>query len=400
MAPPSLPWPPDEEIVKMAGTVTSKADLARLIGVRSSSLSMKLQREPDLQAKVNAALGQVELEPETGPSTEEVQAEQIRDLKRQLRQTRKADVLTERVAAAVTDAIERRGVPDFRDRPRRPSASSSEHRFQLLWSDTHFGEIVKAEETSGLNAYDSQVCWDRHWQMLDRIDSYLEHRPYPIETIHVSMLGDMLSGSIHEELAETNEMPLAETSVEFAERGSEWLEALAQRIPDIRVCGIVGNHPRFSGRPRAKSGFDNADWMTYHHMRSVLRKHPGITWDIPKANQHVTRIFDWNALLFHGDAIRSSMPGVPWGGVMRRATTLYSTYAQAGTEIDLYACGHFHQRAIVNGPGGSKIALNGSPKGPDEYSLKQFGGGERPGQLLLTWHRERGITDASWIDLD
>ena len=43
--------------------------------------------------------------------------------------------------------------------------------------------------------------------------------------------------------------------------------------------------------------------------------------------------------------------------------------------------------------------MNGSTKGVDEYSLKQFGGGEGPGQMLLTYHHERGLTDCSLLDL-
>jgi len=47
-----------------------------------------------------------------------------------------------------------------------------------------------------------------------------------------------------------------------------------------------------------------------------------------------------------------------------------------------------------------KVAMNGSVKGVDEYSLKQFGSGRGPQQLLLTFHPRRGLTDVSFVDCE
>jgi DNA repair exonuclease SbcCD nuclease subunit len=93
------------------------------------------------------------------------------------------------------------------------------------------------------------------------------------------------------------------------------------------------------------------------------------------------------------------MPGVPWGGVARRAAALQNQYTAAGQPIDLFALGHFHTRNLVESTAGL-IAMNGSVKGVDEYSLRSFGSGRAPGQLLLTYHPRNGLTDASFIDLE
>lgn len=89
------------------------------------------------------------------------------------------------------------------------------------------------------------------------------------------------------------------------------------------------------------------------------------------------------------------MPGVPWGGVMRRAAALSTQYGSKGMPLDHLMVGHFHQANIVDQ---GRVVMNGSVKGIDEYSLKAFGGGGEPQQLLLTFHPKNGLTDISYID--
>ena len=93
------------------------------------------------------------------------------------------------------------------------------------------------------------------------------------------------------------------------------------------------------------------------------------------------------------------MPGVPWGGVMRRSNTLALNWQkQAKTSIDMFACGHFHNGSFVNSDAG-QVLINGSVKGVDEYSLRAFGGGRPAQQFLLTFHKDHGLTDLSMLDL-
>ena len=60
------------------------------------------------------------------------------------------------------------------------------------------------------------------------------------------------------------------------------------------------------------------------------------------------------------------------------------------------ALGHFHEANVV---GQKRIWVNGSIKGPDEYSIKRFGGGRPPCQLLHTFHPERGLVGTDYLML-
>jgi len=67
--------------------------------------------------------------------------------------------------------------------------------------------------------------------------------------------------------------------------------------------------------------------------------------------------------------------------------------------IDYFCLGHFHAANALDGIG-SKVFMNGSLKGVDEFSLKQFGSGHHPSQLLLTFHEKYGVTGTQYLDLE
>jgi hypothetical protein len=145
-----------------------------------------------------------------------------------------------------------------------------------------------------------------------------------------------------------------------------------------------------------KNRYDNFDWMVYQVMKLRLADHEGVTVNVPKSAHIPVKILGETHLLFHGDGIRSTMPGVPWGGVMRRVAELQNQYSRAGVKIDRYHLGHFHEANVVRG---GRILMNGSVKGPDEYSILQFGGGSDAQQLLQVYHPDRGLTEVCFLDL-
>ena len=80
---------------------------------------------------------------------------------------------------------------------------------------------------------------------------------------------------------------------------------------------------------------------------------------------------------------------------MRRWNELRKQYAQQGTYLDALAVGHYHQANVIQG----SIFMNGSVIGLNEYGLKNFGSGEKPTQLLLTFQPDKKrLTDVSYIN--
>ncbi len=392
---PKYEYPADDELRKLCAE-HGYIKVAEMLEIPASTLHNHL-RKRGLEGKKKAT--KVTLDPtklgEEVSETEMLQ-QRVKELEKQARKDRKNQVYDERVAQAVEQAIQK-AEPKYSPKAiPKAKKKGTQHEFVLDWSDLHAGEVVSREETGGMNEYNWEIMMERHDKLRRALFSYQDNRPYPVKKLYIFALGDMLSGNIHAELEATNEIPLAEATVQLGVDGAEWIESLTERFEEIEVHGVVGNHPRAHKKPWAKQGYDNADWTAYHVMSQILKKNKRITFEIPKANQHRVIVAGrWANLLWHGDGVRSSMPGVPWGGIMRRVAALRHQYATAGQPIDYFHNGHFHTaNAVEQG----RIIVNGSVKGVDEYSLKAFGGGQPPVQVLSTFHPTKGLTDVSFLD--
>ena len=173
----------------------SQRAAAKKMGVGQGTLSQYLREGPAEPRKTKL--------PTDAISREEMLEQELNELRSATQKQRKMSVLEERILARLESGIEAA-------KPRYsplsiPKARHDEHEFALLFSDTHASEVVSREETLGMNEYDWGIMLDRMARLQRAVLSYQQNRPYPIRKLHVWMLGDMLSGDIHQELAETND---------------------------------------------------------------------------------------------------------------------------------------------------------------------------------------------------
>ncbi|MCK9628468.1 MAG: hypothetical protein M0R37_07740 [Bacteroidales bacterium] len=319
-----------------------------------------------------------------------------RELEKIVSRGRKDEILEERMVVVLRDALDELAPtysPAVIPKPRK----ADQHEMALLWSDAHAGEKVSLEETNGLNEYDWKTMMRRHDEILRGVLAFKENRPYPVKKLHVWGLGDNVGGEIHQELLATNEFPIIETAVQLGLDASAWLERFVPEFESVEFAGVVGNHGRMYHKPQSKERYNNFDWLVYHTMRQRLAAYKSVKWEIPKAQKWPVMVCGRRVLLFHGDGIRSTMVDVPWGGIIRYTNKLSNQYAQAGQPIDHFVCGHWHEANAVKN---RRIIVNGSVIGANEWVIDTFGSGERPAQVLLTFHPHWGLTDVSFIDLE
>lgn len=383
----------DSQLAVLTDTSVNNVDAAASVGVSEATVR-RWRRKNGVKPEPRSVSGRVPPPAEQdGPTELELLAAENADLRRALRKDTRSSVGDERVLRAIEQAVGRvdpvrlpRVVPGPRTRDAEPH-----HRQVLLLSDIHYGEVIDGERMNGLNSYNCQIAAERLRAVQKAVLSFKRVRP-EMTGLDIFMLGDNGSGDIHD-LNETNEVPAAEQYVRCGYLLADLVCGLTPHYPEIRCTGVVGNHPRSKPQAVSNNSHDNGDWIGYQIAKAATDQFPNVDWTIPYGPQAVCEVGGLTFLLWHGDGVRSSMPGVPWGGVMRRWNELRNSYAAQGVKLDYLTVGHFHQACAVD-----KILMNGSLCGPNTYSLKNFGGGQRATQLLLTIDERRSrITDVSYI---
>jgi predicted phosphodiesterase len=261
----------------------------------------------------------------------------------------------------------------------------------LMLSDIHFDEVVKAEQIGGVNEYNRDVATKRLQHTFNQSISLLtEHMADPVyEGFVLALGGDLLSGNIHEELAETNEASINQSLVVLSQILGDGIEKLAGKFGRVFVPCVVGNHGRLHKKPRMKNRvFDNFEWLIYQFLSFRFKGDSRVQFLIPEGSDAEFSIYNTRFLLTHGDQFRG---GGGIGGIMvpiqRGLAKKQMRQAAIDRSFDVAVMGHWHQLVMLE-----NTVINGSVKGYDEYAYQSNFGFEPPQQALFVVHPEFGIT--------
>ena len=268
----------------------------------------------------------------------------------------------------------------------------------LLASDWHAGEVVDADEMGGLNAYDFNVFVARLQHLVAKCLHFTTENmaQHVFEELHVVMLGDMVSGIIHEEFAETNCLTIGEQATLTALVSAQALLELAQAFPHVVVTCVVGNHGRTSKKPRFKHrAATNWDWICYNYMALLVRQQRNITFRVPAAYWCGVEIQGHRFHIAHGDQIRG-WAGFPFYGAARETAAWVEIGASKQQFFEYFLRAHFHTTMELQRAVGATI-FNGSLIGGNEYALG-IPAFAVPQQLMFGVHQEHGKTWSLPID--
>lgn len=266
----------------------------------------------------------------------------------------------------------------------------------LMLSDLHWGEVVQPDQVNGLNEYNLEIAQTRlRNTILNTIDlcfNHLRSRQYP--GIVLALGGDLFSGEIHDELAQTNEKPTMVLLFDLFDQLVAAINTLREAFGRVFVVCTYGNHGRTTIHNNFKdAAFNNFDWvlcnMLERHFKMSGEKN--VQFLIPNSFDTLYRVYDTTYLLTHGDRLGTGGGGGLIGiigPVIRGSHKVLDQYAQMGINIDKMLIGHFHQYL----PGLPNVLVNGSLKGYDEYAMGNRFTPEAPQQALWITHHERGIT--------
>ena len=213
------------------------------------------------------------------------------------------------------------------------------------------------------------------------------------------MLGDMVSGRIHEELLQSEQFTAIEYCLGLSHLLAQGILYLSQHFPKIQITGIVGNHGRLTQRPSYKKGAVlNYDFLVYKIAEQLTCHQPNVTWHLPRSFFALTDVEGWNCLAYHGDGIRQYL-AMPWYGLARACTDFTELLKSKDEEFNYMFLGHFHKPGNISNIN-VETFLNGSLIGPNEFSIKAVRGGHKARQWLLGFHRKRGCSWRLSLSLD
>ena len=261
----------------------------------------------------------------------------------------------------------------------------------LILSDLHLDEVVKPEQIQNLNEFNREIAVKRFHHTIDTTISLLaEHIKNPkYEGIVLALAGDIFSGSIHEELAETNEASMNRSIIFWLDHFIAAIEKLLSKFPKVFVPCVVGNHGRHHKKPRAKNRvYDNFEWILYQFLQRHFAKDSRVSFMIPDGPDAQFQVYSKTILLTHGDQFRggSGISGV-FTPLMLGMSRKQKRNAAAKKSFDLLIVGHFHQLIMTE-----SLIINGSMKGYDEYAFQSNFSYERPKQALFIINPNGEIT--------
>lgn len=277
------------------------------------------------------------------------------------------------------------GIETFQILPKH-GTRTSEGTVVLVASDWHVEETVGAE-VGGLNTYNLDIAKARavkFFQSSLRLIKLLQ-QDITIDTVVLALLGDFISGQIHEEFPEINELQ-PNHALMFAQSlicsGIEFL--LANSTFSLTIPCHSGNHARTTKTTRfsAENGH-SLEYLMYLHLAAYFRHEPRITFLIPDGYHSYLDVYGTIIRFHHGHAIKY---GGGVGGIFVPAFKAVSQWNK-GKHADLDVFGHFHQMKD-----GGNFVSNGSLIGMNGFSLAIKADYEKPRQLLILMDKRRSRT--------
>jgi len=272
-----------------------------------------------------------------------------------------------------------RGQDKMSARPVRTSKRSSNHSIPIIaWSDWHVAELVSSSKTNGRNKYSPEIAQARAKENTESTLKLINmaRRNTNIDEAILLLLGDFITGYLHEELAQTNCMGPVEEAY-FAQRVLEQEIATFiehSKLKRVRIVALRGNHGRTTRKVQFKNDYETSyeTWIYWNLRDRISQKN--IEWVIPESDIHYTELYSGCYLRsMHGHQVKY---GGGIGGVSVPLNRWIAKQDQTSVAMTT-VLGHFHTFSPA-----SRFGINGSLKGWDEFAQSKGFAFEHPCQLL------------------
>jgi hypothetical protein len=263
-----------------------------------------------------------------------------------------------------------------------------------LASDWHVEEVVDSDSVNGRNEYNLDIAEKRIRLYFENVAGLIEHHRkggMAIDDLVLWLGGDLMTGYIHEELEESNELSPTETVLFLIQQLTAGIEFLA-KILNITVVCNYGNHGRTTKKRRIATGAKNSyEWMMYHLLAQRFAEHKSVTFKIAEGDHVYADIYKFRFRFTHGDNFKYG------GGVGGLSVPILKGCARLESfqHADYTCMGHFHQLSDLG-----NVVVNGSLIGYSPYAVSINAPYEPPQQAFFLVDPDHGkcMSTPIWVE--
>lgn len=254
----------------------------------------------------------------------------------------------------------------------------------LIASDWHIAERVDSNKLNGLNEYNLDIAKKRAETFFKNGLRLIKiQQDVKIEKVVLALLGDFVSGNIHDELMESNYLLPIEEAIFVQNLLASGVEYLLKdkSLKEIIIPCHSGNHGRITSDRRISTEAGNSlEYFVYHQLANHFKKEPRVKFLISEGYHSYIDVYNYKIRFHHGHAISYS------GGIGGITIPTGKAIAQWNKvcKVDLDCFGHYHSMF----DGGNFIA-NGSLIGYNSFALAIKASYEVPKQAMFLIDKKR-----------
>ena len=374
----------------------TKVSDARLVALAAKKTRQEIALITGLHYDtVRKRLKKLGVEPKTDANKQVVTSESVRaDIatlvakQRATQNAKKLRVIAKELVRAEKELEALKGVKGVETHSIKGSKSfnKSEATAILLASDWHYEENVKLSQTNGLNEFNRTIAKERIEKLFKVVAKLIEvhQKEYNIDNFVLALMGDFISGSIHDDLKEGNEIQPTQAIYEvqcLIASGIEYM--LKNSNVNLIIPCSSGNHGRITDKIRVSTAYGNSlEFLMYRTLRDYFKNEKRVKFIINDSYLTYMDIYDYKIRFHHGDAMRYG------GGIGGLFIPAFKAISQWDKQIraDWTFFGHFHQLKD-----GGNFVSNGSLIGFSPYAIRIKADYEKPKQAFLILDKERGL---------
>ena len=174
----------------------------------------------------------------------------------------------------------------------------------LVLSDIHADESITKAETAGAEVYNFDICKKRLKSLEGKIiQDQLGGNKAPHLTIF--LIGDILSGMIHEELYENGQAGVIEMASKTSLLLATFINNLSPYFKKIYIYTKPGNHGRFAKEIKFKRTDENWDNVIYLSVKAALANNSAVQMVIDTSYFNIVTINGKKFGYTHGDKVNA-----------------------------------------------------------------------------------------------